>query len=154
MTQPTRGFGLVEKSPRSARRSARAMCSMVGGAERRGHQRPDGCAERETSRTTLENSSTSSKLRYTEAKSNVGDLVELLQLAHDHLADLLRSHFALAERQQLFFDTGNRRLDGIALLTGRLRSASNRLAASLSRSKSTREPFFLMICGRRSSARS
>ena len=40
---------------------------MVGGAERRGHQRPDGGAERETSRTTLENSSTSSKLRYTEA---------------------------------------------------------------------------------------
>ena len=41
---------------------------VVGATEARRHQRPIFCGERETSRISLENSSTSSKLRYTEAK--------------------------------------------------------------------------------------
>jgi hypothetical protein len=46
--------------------------SVIRRAERRRHQRPSGCvgcgSSGETSRMTLENSSTSSKFRYTEAK--------------------------------------------------------------------------------------
>jgi len=38
--------------------------------------------------------------------------------------------------------------------TGRLRRESQRLATSFSRSKSTREPSFLITCGKRNSARS
>ena len=44
-------------------------------------------------------------------EADVGDLVELVQLLHHHLADLPRRDLALAERQHLLHDAVDRRVD-------------------------------------------
>ncbi len=47
------------------------------------------------------------------SKTNLGNLVQPLQLAHHQLADLAGQYFAIAGRTQLFFDALYRRIDRI-----------------------------------------
>jgi hypothetical protein len=55
------------------------------------------------------------KIPINRGETDVGDLVELLQLAHDQFAQLLRRDFALSGREQALLDVGHGgidRLDG------------------------------------------
>src|SRR5437870_423167 len=109
MTQPTRGLGVVVNNPRRASASAHVINSRSPGTDV-SLDDTKALARLSPRRRGLDFLQRIPEIgdvleaAVNRRKANVGDLVELVELLHHHLADLARGNLALAQSEHLLHD--------------------------------------------------